>query len=85
MILRDEIFCKLAGHAEPLRAALHLLALYSVYPEYTPENTLRFGDKAIKEISSAGGKMIIPDALKLFSVGSGAPKWTNSSPLCSSK
>lgn len=56
MILRDEIFCKLAGHAEPLRAALHLLALYSVYPEYTPENTLRFGDKAIKEISSAGGK-----------------------------
>lgn len=24
------------------------------------------GDKAVKEISSAGGKMIIPDALKLF-------------------
>ena len=64
--LRNEIFCKLARHAEPLRAALYLLSLYPVYSEYTPENSLRFGDKAVEEISSAGGEMIIPDALKLF-------------------
>ena len=62
-LLRNKIFCKLARHAEPLRAALYLLALYPVDSEHTPDNRLRLCDKAIEEVSSAGGEMIISDAL----------------------